>query len=64
MDAAIQKLNSAQNVGNLLKNDFGFLKRIALAESNFGQSFSENDTSRQKGIWQVSYDLAQSTTQS
>ena len=57
MDAAIQKLNSVQNVGNLLKNDFGFLKRIALAESNFGQSFSGNVANRQRGIWQVSYNV-------
>ena len=49
MDACIQKINSVAGIGGLLKNDFGFLKRLALVESNFGQI----TVSPQGGIWQV-----------
>ena len=49
VDACIQKINSFPKIGSLLSNDFGFLKRLALVESNFGESTANP----QGGIWQV-----------
>ena len=49
VDACIQKINSVPGIGALLKNDFGFLKRLALVESNFGLT----TVNPQGGIWQV-----------
>ena len=49
VDACIQKINSAAGIGTLLSNDFGFLKRLALVESNFGDS----PANPLGGIWQV-----------
>ena len=49
VDACIQKINSITGIDKVLSNDFGLLKRIALVESEFGNS-TENP---QGGIWQV-----------
>lgn len=51
VDACIQKINNIPAVSVILNNDFGFFKRIALVESNFGQS--TNLPFVQGGIWQV-----------
>ena len=48
VDAILVKINSASEEG--LKNDFGFLKRIALVESNFGEA---TPIHKKGGIWQV-----------
>ena len=49
VDACIQKINSIPGIGILLSNDFGFLKRLALFESNFGEA----TVNMNGGIWQV-----------
>lgn len=51
VDACIQKINNIPAVSVILNNDFGFFKRIALVESNFGQN--TNLPFVQGGIWQV-----------
>lgn len=51
VDACIQKFNNAPEVSKILNNDFGFFKRIALVESDFGKK--ENLPIDKGGIWQV-----------
>ena len=50
VDATILKIDSVSGDGDLLRNDFGFLKRIALVESNFGDGALQYVDG---GIWQV-----------
>ena len=45
VDAALLKIDAVTG----LRNDFGFLKRIALVESSFGATTGQN----LEGIWQV-----------
>ena len=55
VDATLVKINSAlKKAKEDLKNDFGFLKRIALVESNFGEA---NLAHPNGGIWQVGESL-------
>lgn len=51
VDACIQKINNAPEVSKVLNNNFGFFKRIALVESDFGKR--ENLLINKGGIWQV-----------
>ena len=48
--ATLLKINSATQLKNDLRNDFGFLRRIALIESKFGDETTQH---RNGGIWQV-----------
>ena len=48
VDAALRKMSNVNSVS--LQNDFRFLRRIALVESNFGALTSQNPNG---GIWQV-----------
>jgi len=51
VDATLLKIsNVARAKKALLQNDFGFLKRIALVESNFGNATLQQENG---GIWQV-----------
>ena len=50
VDATILKIDSVSADGDLLQNDLGFLKRIALVESNFGDEVGQYEDG---GIWQV-----------
>jgi len=60
VDATLVKINSIS--GTLVQNDFGFLKRIALVESSFGDGTLQYQNG---GIWQVLYtEVAASRTSS
>ena len=48
--ATLLKINSASQLKNDLRNDFGFLRRIALIESKFGDETTRHQNG---GIWQV-----------
>ena len=50
VDATLLKIGSVVGFGVELQNDFGFLKRIALVESNFGNATLQHQN---RGIWQV-----------
>ena len=50
VDAALLKIDAVTGFNVVLRNDFGFLRRIALVESSFGETTGQNQL---EGIWQV-----------
>ncbi|XP_076802484.1 uncharacterized protein LOC143446634 [Clavelina lepadiformis] len=55
VDACINKLSAIP----LFSNDFGFLKRIALVESDFGSNTTTINVNPAGGIWQISTTINQ-----